>query len=118
MQTGKTHISKSIARDSINTMINCEISEGMVPFLKWAGGKRWLASSDHAYIPSSYNNYIEPFLGSAAIFFTECPEASVLSDINAELITTYNAIKSDWKKVEQELKRHASFLNQTILRSV
>ena len=43
----------------------------MIPFLKWAGGKRWLTAKAEAILPesSSFNKYYEPFLGSAAVFF-------------------------------------------------
>ena len=39
------------------------------PFLKWAGGKRWLAASHNLLLPTSFKRYYEPFLGGAAIFY-------------------------------------------------
>lgn len=78
----------------------------VTPFLKWAGGKRWLASKHSNIFPKSFNNYIEPFLGSGAIFFHLKPKCGVLSDVNSELINAYNAIKSDWQKVQASLKEH------------
>ena len=52
------------------------------PFLKWAGGKRWLTSIDRDLLPAnnSFNNYFEPFLGSGAIFFHIEPINGRLSD--------------------------------------
>ncbi|WP_197727006.1 DNA adenine methylase [Rhizobium leguminosarum] len=44
------------------------------PFLKWAGGKRWLVEKDEFVIPSYSGRYIEPFLGSGAVFFHHQPE--------------------------------------------
>ncbi len=76
------------------------------PFLKWAGGKRWLVAQHLSIFPSSYNRYIEPFLGSGAVFFNLCPKSSILSDINNDLIDTYRAIQIDWKKVFSTLKKH------------
>lgn len=78
----------------------------ITPFLKWAGGKRWLASACPHLFPTSYNRYIEPFLGSAAIFFNICPSSSILSDSNQDLIDTYTALRDDWKKVEKFLFEH------------
>ncbi len=63
------------------------------PFLKWAGGKRWLANSNQLPRPVTFERYIEPFLGGAAIFFHLRPEQSILSDINSELIELYCVIR-------------------------
>ena len=52
-----------------------------VPFLKWAGGKRWLISSSPQIFPNKYNRYVEPFLGSAAVFFYLKPPKAILSVI-------------------------------------
>ena len=44
------------------------------PFLKWPGGKRWIAKKYKEYFPKEYNMYIEPFLGSgAAVGFLKWP---------------------------------------------
>ncbi len=77
------------------------------PFLKWAGGKRWLLRNENVKFPSSYNRYIEAFVGSASLFFTLSPKKGILSDKNPWLINTYKAIKEDWKKVFSRLKVHA-----------
>lgn len=76
------------------------------PFLKWAGGKRWLVAQHLSIFPSSYNRYIEPFLGSGAVFFSLRPKKAILSDTNKDLINTYSAIKADWRKVLSTLKKH------------
>lgn len=73
----------------------------MEPFLKWAGGKRWLVNKADYLLPRSgdYNRYIEPFLGSGAVFFHMEPQAGILSDINVDLINTYTAIRDNWEDV-------------------
>ena len=50
----------------------------MKPFIKWAGGKRWLLSNQINI--SDFLRYIEPFLGGGAVFFYLQPEKSILSD--------------------------------------
>lgn len=80
--------------------------KNVTPFLKWAGGKRWLTKNLEDHLPSEYNNYIEPFLGSAAVFFYLTPEKSVLADINENLINTYNAIKQDHTAIYDRLIEH------------
>lgn len=81
-------------------------NEIIVPFLKWAGGKRWLVNTFPDLINFSFNRYIEPFLGSAAIFFYLAPRNAILSDCNIELIETYQTIKDDWERVQMELQKH------------
>lgn len=67
------------------------------PFLKWAGGKTQLSDALLERKPVSFNTYHEPFVGSGALFFRLYREnhirRAILSDINAELIDTYLAIR-------------------------
>lgn len=77
------------------------------PFLRWAGGKRWLVD----YLKSSilkdfnFNTYHEPFLGGGAMFFSYGNiKAGHLSDLNEELIFTYNILKNEPEKIIKELK--------------
>ena len=76
------------------------------PFLKWAGGKRWLVPAHIELFPSTYNRYIEPFLGGGAIFFALRPDRSILGDLNPALIETYEAVQTDPAKVERVLRFH------------
>lgn len=76
------------------------------PFLKWAGGKRWLASSLRELAPKNYNRYIEPFLGGGAAFFSLKPKKSILSDLNGDLINCYLAIRDHWRGVQRLLEKH------------
>ena len=64
------------------------------PFLKWAGGKRWLINNNSLNLPIKYNKYFEPFLGSGALFFFLTPKNAYLSDTNAGLIELYETIKN------------------------
>jgi len=67
------------------------------PFLKWAGGKTQLTDALLERMSSAFNVYHEPFVGSGALFFRLYRERkvrrAVLSDLNAELIDTYLAIR-------------------------
>lgn len=69
------------------------------PFLKWAGGKRWLTSRHSHLLPSNYNAYHEPFLGSGAVFFHMRPKRAFLSDANVHLVDCYLALREDWQSV-------------------
>lgn len=63
------------------------------PFLKWAGGKRWLASKYAHLFPDFAGRYIEPFLGSGAVFFFLQPNRAILSDRNEHLIEAFQVVK-------------------------
>lgn len=54
------------------------------------------------------SRYIEPFVGSGAIFFALAPKLAVLNDSNPRLIETYLAIQADWKAVVRALETRAS----------
>ena len=79
----------------------------IVPFLKWAGGKRWLANRSTQILPETYQRYLEPFLGSGAVFFRYAPKHAILSDVNGDLICTYQAIQDDWQRVQRYLDLHS-----------
>ncbi|WDR05102.1 Dam family site-specific DNA-(adenine-N6)-methyltransferase [Devosia rhodophyticola] len=66
------------------------------PFLKWAGGKRWLVDRTDFRLPPYSGRYIEPFLGGGAVFFSHRPKLAILSDANPRLIEVYKVIRSDW----------------------
>jgi DNA adenine methylase len=83
------------------------MSEILLPFLKWAGGKRWLANSSAFSVPAFDGRYFEPFLGSGSIFFSLQPKHSILSDVNKELICTYGSLRNEHEKVLRHLKTHA-----------
>lgn len=78
----------------------------IVPPLKWAGGKRWFVSNYKDLLPKKFNKYIEPFLGSGAVFFSVQPERALISDLNPELINLYEVIRDEPLKLENKLKEH------------
>lgn len=70
------------------------------PFLRWAGGKKWLTNHIEEFLPEKINNYYEPFLGGGSIFFYLKSKGLIngkcyLSDTNEELINTYKVLKSN-----------------------
>lgn len=78
----------------------------VIPFLKWAGGKRWLLPLAGQLRGIAFKKYFEPFLGSGAMFFGIAPKDAVLSDANEELIEAYEALKEDWSAVYKKLIEH------------
>lgn len=82
-------------------------------FVKWAGGKRQLIDQFKPLFPRKFNRYLEPFVGSGAVFFYIIqnfkPKEIILSDINEELINAYKIIKTDVEKLIIELKQHKEY---------
>lgn len=78
----------------------------LAPFLKWAGGKRWLVKNYPELFPKRIKRYVEPFVGSGAVFFYVAPTSAVLADSNSELIETYRAVREDWRNVVRHLEEH------------
>lgn len=74
------------------------------PFLKWAGGKSQLLPELAKYIPKSYGQYIEPFLGGGALFFYLSPKNAILSDLNEDLVNTYIVVRDNVYELIDELK--------------
>jgi DNA adenine methylase len=76
------------------------------PFLKWAGGKTRLISQYKYYFPEHYQTYYEPFLGGGAVFFYLQPPQAVLTDINADLILTYQCVRDNLEELINLLQKH------------
>lgn len=82
-------------------------------FVKWAGGKGQLLEQFKPLFPKKFNRYIEPFVGSGAVFFHIIqnfkPKEIIISDINEELINAYQVIKTDVERLIVELKQHKEY---------
>jgi DNA adenine methylase len=69
------------------------------PLLKWAGGKRQLLPTLRRFYPADFGQYIEPFVGSGAVFFDLFNAGRLrgkqvlLIDSNADLIGCYEAVR-------------------------
>jgi DNA adenine methylase len=80
------------------------------PFVKWAGGKRFLINELISRLPARFNNYYEPFAGGGALFFAiyqKFTGQAYLSDINLDLVFAYRAIQDDPRRLITILKNHA-----------
>ncbi|WP_284778197.1 Dam family site-specific DNA-(adenine-N6)-methyltransferase [Agrobacterium sp. lyk4-40-TYG-31] len=75
----------------------------MKPFIKWAGGKRWLVNDKSFGFPKYTGRYIEPFLGGGAVFFHLSPRNAIVSDMNERLISTYRSVRDEWRLVQASL---------------
>ena len=70
-------------------------TQGIKPFLRWAGGKQWLARRLAPLILEEAGTYYEPFLGGGSLYFASLPSDAVLSDLNPRLVETYEALRDE-----------------------
>jgi DNA adenine methylase len=87
------------------------MKESVPSLIKWAGGKKQLLAQFERYFPKKIERYFEPFVGGGTVAFfllKTHPEIKkiYLSDINEELIITYNVVKKDVESLIVLLKRY------------
>jgi len=101
------------------------------PIIKWSGSKRSQASKIVSLLNDTYEIYYEPFCGGCSVLFyilNYCPNRFskyICSDINRELIDTFNMIKNNpqeifnnykimWKELnkDNDLERKKNYFNK------
>lgn len=81
----------------------------MKPFVKWAGGKRQIIDRILPYIQAHLKDdskYYEPFVGGGSVFLRLNQKNTIINDLNSELINCYRVIKTQYKKLIEELEKH------------
>ncbi|ROR65796.1 DNA adenine methylase [Agrococcus jenensis] len=81
---------------------------GGQPFLRWAGGKRWLTPQLARMIEGhKFERYVEPFLGGGAVFFAIASgRRALLSDLSEDLIEVYLTIRDSPEAVASRLNAY------------
>ncbi|WPO81622.1 Dam family site-specific DNA-(adenine-N6)-methyltransferase [Chryseobacterium sp. JJR-5R] len=75
------------------------------PFLRWAGGKRWFVKYLTELNRIKINNYFELFVGGGSVFFNlNNYKNAFISDLNFELIESYEALRDGPENVIKILK--------------
>jgi DNA adenine methylase len=75
------------------------------PFLRWAGSKRKQLPILSRFWNVKFARYVEPFMGSACLFFELQPKKAVLADTNDDLIRTYLAVRDHPQAVSNRLAK-------------
>ncbi len=76
------------------------------PFVKWPGGKSQLLGDILSVTPSTFERYLEPFVGGGAVALALAHNPSLLNDANAELMDTYLAVRDDMESLLVLLDAH------------
>jgi DNA adenine methylase len=81
--------------------------EVVSPLLKWAGGKRHIAELLAGFLPTDWRSgkYLEPFMGSGAMFLHLQPGQAYLSDLNPRLVGFYRFVKDSPKALLGSINR-------------
>lgn len=112
-QVGRSLASVVVSADAHETATGAAVRDDLPaprPILKWVGGKTQLLGQMKPLLPKTFDRYFEPFVGGAALFFelrAQQPEMSCfLSDVNAELVSCYTAVRDDVEAVIRALRGH------------
>lgn len=86
-----------LSTDARSAATDIEKLTPLAPFLRWAGGKRWLIPDVLKLLGDTpVKRYHEPFLGGGSVFFALAPTGgSYLSDLNTDLITVYRRVRDN-----------------------
>ncbi len=68
------------------------------PFLKWAGRKTSIISFIKEVLPNEARCFVEPFVGSGAVFLNTDYPVNLLADSNADVINLYKILQTDGEK--------------------
>jgi DNA adenine methylase len=72
-------------------------------FLRWAGSKKKLVPRLEQFWNYKYLRYVEPFAGSACLFFAIAPKQAILGDNNSELINVYRVLRDAPERIHRRL---------------
>lgn len=76
----------------------------MKPPISYYGGKQKLSQRILNIIPQ-HNVFCEVFFGGGAVYFAKTPsKVEVINDTNGELINFYKVLKTNFKKLEKEIR--------------
>jgi len=94
------------------------------PFIKWVGGKGRLLGQFERYYPDELKNgainyYVEPFLGGGAMYFSILGKYKIknayLSDLNCDLVLTYNVIQKKHDVLLDFLEQYQRLYDETAI---
>jgi DNA adenine methylase len=72
------------------------------PFIRWAGGKTRLLPKILPYIPESFGDYYEPFVGGGSVYFAvqdRIRGVAHLSDLCEDLVTAWIAMRDHQREL-------------------
>jgi len=92
----KNYSSKN--KEELLKLINQNDKISLKPLIKWSGGKSDEIKQFEKYLPSTYDTYIEPFIGGGSLYFYLGPTKSIISDVHNDLIDLYRSVSEGKSK--------------------
>lgn len=77
--------------------------KNLKPLIKYPGGKSDELDCIYHNAPEDINNYIEPFLGGGAVYFSVKANHYLVNDISEDLMLLYNYVRTNDKEFFNEL---------------
>lgn len=101
-------VAEKLTMEAQPASLEVETPKPLAPFLRWAGGKRWLVPDVLTLLHETpIVRYHEPFLGGGSIFFALAPTGKAyLSDLNTDLITVYRRVRDNPVEVAELLGKY------------
>ena len=73
-------------------------------FIRYTGNKSKQLKHILPHIPKQYNTYIEPFVGSGAVFLALQPDKWIINDLNKDLINCWKSVKNEPESIIEIFK--------------
>lgn len=101
----RTHVRSDPTNDDLDAAEPRQPNRGAPcrPILRWAGSKLKLLPVLDRYWRANHARYIEPFAGSACLFFYLSPPEAVLGDNNQEIIGLYRVLRQHGRGLGRRL---------------
>jgi DNA adenine methylase len=92
-------------RNLSRNYVMAESKTRVKPFLRWAGSKRKQLFRLTQFWAAHHHRYVEPFAGSACLFFELRPPSAILGDNNTSLIEVYRLVRDQPDRLYNRLCR-------------
>ena len=81
----------------------------MKTFIRWMGNKSQHINKFKQFIPEFSGTYIEPFLGSGALFLYLKPEKWIINDLNKDLINIWINVQNNPEDIIKRFKKFGEY---------
>jgi len=92
--------------DTLRTPTKRYLTKTSISFLKWSGSKQSILRELTSRMPTEFEDYFEPMMGSAALFLSLRPPHATLGDENSELVECFRLVRDRVDDLLEALLEH------------